>query len=165
MSKVWKTIPGFSCYRVSEIGEVECIELRGKMRSLGPVRFRLNDGYRHYSVRNDRGNSKTMSAHRLVALAFLPPPEADQTVVRHRNGLRCCNHFSNLAWGTHKQNAEDRSRHGRNGAALLNDAKVLEIRASRESYAVLAERYGVNWQTISAVRTGDSWKHLIPKAA
>lgn len=163
MSKVWKSIPGFSCYRVSEIGEVECIELRGKMQTLGLLTPYKRQGYRDYSLRNDRGNSKTVSAHRLVALAFLPPAEPGQVVVRHLNGVRCCNHFSNLAWGSNEDNVADMMRHGTCGTAKLTDAEVLEIRASTEPARALAQRFGVQRRTIIGVLAGRSWRHLLPR--
>jgi len=42
----------------------------------------------------------------------------------------------------------------------LNEAAVLEIRASQDKGVVLAKRFGVSCAVISAVRTRRTWRHL-----
>lgn len=44
--------------------------------------------------------------------------------------------------------------------AILTEQGVREIRASTEPQPVLAARYGVSRQTISAVKCGTIWRHL-----
>ena len=58
------------------------------------------------------GSRKRMAVHRLVALHFLPPRPAGAEI-RHLDGDKTNNCSWNLAWGTRKDNADDREKHGR----------------------------------------------------
>ncbi|MGL5880995.1 MAG: HNH endonuclease signature motif containing protein [Xenococcaceae cyanobacterium] len=63
---------------------------------------------------NKKGNkSRSVLVHRLMALTFLGSPPTPFHQVRHLNGDPTCNKIENLAWGTAKENAADRVRHGR----------------------------------------------------
>lgn len=59
------------------------------------------------------GKRKRIATHRLVAGKFLPPRPSPSHEIRHLDGNKLNNHYTNLAWGTRKENAEDRERHGR----------------------------------------------------
>jgi hypothetical protein len=61
------------------------------------------------------------AVHRLVAEIWLPDPLPGQIQVRHLNGDPFDNRLENLAWGTARDNAEDRMRHGR---GVLKDQKT-----------------------------------------
>lgn len=50
-----------------------------------------------------------------------------------------------------------------NGRAKLTEKEVLEIRAAAENNCELARRYLTTEQNIRAIRSGRSWKHLLPK--
>lgn len=65
-----------------------------------------NDSY--YSVEL---NHKLFLVHYLVAKLFLGEKPLDKDVIRHLNGNSYDNRSSNLQYGTHKENAEDRSLH------------------------------------------------------
>jgi len=72
------------------------------------------DGY--LKVRLHRPGDKrrhNRPIHRLVAEAWLPPRPSPQHQMRHLDGNRLNNAVANLAWGTAKDNADDRARHGR----------------------------------------------------
>lgn len=71
-----------------------------------------SDGYP--SVRLTLGGKrKRIAVHVLVAAHYLPPRPSARHEVRHLDGDRTRPHADNLAWGTQKENAEDRERHGR----------------------------------------------------
>lgn len=59
------------------------------------------------------GKRMTHPVHRLVAIAFLPKRPSAKHQIRHLDGNPLNNNASNLAWGTAKENAEDRELHGR----------------------------------------------------
>lgn len=84
-------------------------------RGYGEREMRLTpnaDGYP--SVRLTIGGKRTrLAVHRLVAREYLPPRPSPAHEVRHLDGDRTNNRVTNLAWGTRKENAADRERHGR----------------------------------------------------
>jgi len=112
-----------------------------------------------------RIGGRTQRAH-LVALeqaGRVMTPGMDQ---RHRCGRRICINISHLEEGTRVQNMADAIEHGsiargrRHGRSTLEEASVLAIRASQESSAVLAERYGVRPNQITRIRARTSWAWL-----
>lgn len=95
-------------------------------------------------------------------------------VMRHLCGRsRCCNP-KHLEWGTQKENAEDRKRHGtepnrrgeNNVRAKLTEKDVIWIRANhirgkgpyhRSNTEDLANKYGVTKATILNIIRGATW--------
>lgn len=72
------------------------------------------DAYDYPSVRvTVEGRRKHYPVHRLVAIHHLPPRPSMKHEIRHLDGDKLNNHVSNLAWGTRKENAADREKHGR----------------------------------------------------
>ena len=68
-------------------------------------------GHLRVSLIDDFGAKRAMSVHRLVLLAFAGPcPKGMEC--RHLDGNPQNNNFSNLCWGTHQENMDDRVRHG-----------------------------------------------------
>jgi hypothetical protein len=90
------------------------------------------------------GRRKSQAVHKLVALTFLGRPLPGQQV-RHLNGNRLDNSHANLAWGTAKQNAEDRNRHGKTARGERNGAKQPQARekVSIARRAALAKLGGI----------------------
>ena len=58
-------------------------------------------GYKYYVI-SINGKKKTLKAHRIVAMAFIPNPQNKPTV-DHINGDRQDNRVENLRWATHKE--------------------------------------------------------------
>lgn len=88
---------------------------------------------------------------------------------RHLDGNPLNLDASNLAWGTKKQNAADKLRHGtmaigeRNGQARLREADVVQIRqrlASGDGCVQIARDYGRHHSTIASIRDGETWRCL-----
>lgn len=69
------------------------------------------DGYKRIRLFQN-GKRKSFKVHALVASKFLEPRPTLQHEIRHLDGNRLNNHYSNLAWGTRKENADDREKHG-----------------------------------------------------
>lgn len=169
---LWKSIPGFSRYEVSEIGEVRCVVSEGQRRPGPRKSYRHTRHYKRIQLVNDCGVPKQVFIHRLVALAFLGnPPTAEHEDVAHINGIGWCNHFSNLRWSTTTENMHDKRRHGTQpmGAShhrsKLTEDDVIAIRQSHENARALAERYGVKRHAIYDVRHGKTWAHVTARAA
>lgn len=71
-----------------------------------------NDGYPSVRIIVN-GKRVRYAVHKLVARTHIGPQPAPGYEVRHLDGNKMNNHFRNLAWGTRKENADDRERHGR----------------------------------------------------
>ncbi len=154
----WKEIEGYPDYEVSDQGRVRSLKwgktkvLKGYLNSTLPGRGYLQvkligEGVRHHRLVN-----------RLVALAFLPNPEAKATVA-HNDGSRLNNRVGNLRWATPPENQADRGPHGTAGAPrprVVTHEQALAI--LRDNYAtydsVLAKRYGCTKENICHIRRG-----------
>ncbi len=100
-------IPGFSSYLVSEDGLVFSLPKWGtKGKLLSPRQN--HQGYWQVAVVNDKGESKFMYVHRLVAMAWIPKKhnQKDCNIVMHLDDNPSNNHVSNLKWGTQFQNMQ-----------------------------------------------------------
>lgn len=101
---IWKPIPGFLDYEVSERGDVR----RGVVQ-LKPERTQGN-GRKRFSL-SKGGRLFRMKAHQLVALAFIGPPPFEGAEVCHNDGFHHNNHYSNLRWDTSTGNGNDVTKH------------------------------------------------------
>lgn len=98
----WKVVERFPSIEVSSFGRFRST-LTGRLRKCSTHEC----GYLKISIgKCPDGKLHCCIAHRLVALAFLPPPpSADYCVVNHLNKNRQDNRVSNLEWSTHSLNA------------------------------------------------------------
>lgn len=82
----------------------------------------------------DASRRWTVKIHRLVCDAWHGPKPDAASQVRHLDGDPSHNAFDNVCWGTAKQNAEDRARHGsmsygsEHHNSVLTAAQAQEIR-------------------------------------
>lgn len=117
-----------------------------------------------------KGKRRHVTVHSLVAIAFLKKKPSPKHEIRHLNGIKTDNRINNLRWGTRKQNASDRARHGntvmgeRSHHAKLSASQVIKIKAQIKKGGVtlskIAEKHGVKLSTISSIKYGKNWKHL-----
>jgi hypothetical protein len=130
------------------------------------------------TVRQHRGKNGYMFAslygmnrrvHNLVAAAFIGPRPPGCPHTRHLDGCSTNNHYTNLAYGTAKENGADSSRHGvmphgeAHADAKLTSAAVRRIRELREAglpYAAIAKQFGVQESCAWKVAHRVSWKHV-----
>jgi hypothetical protein len=105
MKEIWKDIQGFEgLYQVSNFGNIFNVK-RNTERKLGYDRY--------IKIRLCKENKKTtIGVHRLVALHFLENPD-NKPYVCHKDNNPHNNHFSNLYWGTQKENIQQAVRDGR----------------------------------------------------
>ena len=129
-SEEWRPVVGWEgLYEVSSHGRVRSLDrkitrtdgravlYRGRLRSLSS----RGDG--HLSVDLKRaGKRVTYLVHRLVALAFIPNPEAHPQV-RHWNDVPDDNRTENLLWGTNSDNLHDRVRNGKHHSSNKTHCK------------------------------------------
>lgn len=86
--------------------------------------------------------------------------------VLHRCDIPLCVNPAHLFLGTPADNSQDMVAKGRQARGMkksrsgLKDNDISDIRASAETGAVLADRYGVSFQTISEIRLRKTWRHI-----
>jgi len=109
---------------------------------------------------------RTHAMHRAAYRLYRGDPGDMQ--VCHRCDVRACVNPAHLFLGTGNDNMQDKMRKGRHraalgeahGSAILTEADIVTIRESNESNILLAQRYGVSYKQIWAIRTGRAWKHV-----
>lgn len=161
-----RAIPDWPGYMVSEDGRVFSNKHRGIWKEVGCNKPNPS-GYWMVTLR-DQGRYRLELVHRLVMRAFVGE-SPDGLVVRHINGNPGDNRLQNLAYGTPKENADDKWTHGtqRHGEShwlsKFTDKDILEIRslkASGVTGTVLAKRYRTSSGAITKIIKGQIWSHL-----
>lgn len=176
--EVWKDIKGYEgIYQVSNFGQVRSLDrwiirkdeedlrfVKGKILKLSYLTksrypavklWKRNIGKHHY-------------LHRLILSHFGIPPTNGSVEVCHYDGDEQNFQLSNLRWGTKRDNASDRARHGtvalgeRCGSSKLTEEQVREIKEGYIPYKVsareLSNRYGVHINTVYAILGEKTWK-------
>ena len=177
--EVWKDIEGFEgIYQVSSYGNVKGLN-RVIRRHDGVIQTYKEKilkptvgagGYFQKTLHNLK-HRKTMSLHRLVALAFIPNPDGKETV-NHIDGCKTNNDIENLEWATKSENTQHAfdiglkqgSKGVANGRCKLTEKQVLEIREKyipyKCSFYKLADEYNVNRVSIEYIVKRKTWKHI-----
>jgi len=168
--QAWQPITGFeSTHEVSSCGEVRrkeriLINCNGVSRRWPAADLKVttkSNGYRHITLTNEDGSAKTIHIHRMVLQSFIGPcPDGFEAL--HSDGDKSNNALSNLRWGTHSENCEDRSRHGSSGKVLsFEKAEAIRAMKGRLTQKQIAEKFGVSQCLVSSVQLGRIWK--LPK--
>lgn len=162
-AEVWKQIvyKGVSYpYEISSHGNVR--NSAGKL-----LRFGNSCDYPAVCL-YDNGAKKTVKVHRLVALHFLTGEQ--KPTINHIDGVKKNNHATNLEWQTHAENIQHAvdtglniSRVGeKNCHAKFKNSEVPKILSKynkdRMTIQQIAKEYGVGWNTIQRIVTGESYK-------
>ena len=170
--EIWKNIPNYKGYRVSNLGRVKSLDRtinqRGwknkntlykkdiKGRMLRPGR---NTKHGHVTVALGRGNS--ISVHVLVMRAFKGPCPKGKEVL-HGNGIANDNRLCNLRYGTRSENNIDSLKHGTR-TYKLNKKYVKEIKIllkQKIPVHIISELYEVCHNAIYNISTNKSWGWL-----
>lgn len=173
--EIWKSIPDFDGYEVSNTGQV-----RSSYKHFGKKGWGISDkpvkilkphcdhrGYRSVNLRRD-GKTYRRRIGNLVLLAFIGL-KPDGMEVCHNDGNPSDDCFDNLRYDTHKANIGDAIKHGtmrcdgeRSNSAKLTNAQVKAIReqyaSGNISHRALARKYQVNQSSISDIVTGKSYR-------
>jgi len=164
----WRWVVGYPDYAVSSRGRVLSFRRKDKKYLTACPTTKGYMGLRLFSY---LGKGRWFSVHRLVALAFVPNPDA-LPEVNHKDGDKANNAAENLEWATHLDNLLHASRTGLlrpvrgviHHNAKLNEVKVAKIRrlyaTGGYSQAVLGEKFGVHQSIISDIVRHKIWKDL-----
>lgn len=157
--EMWKPVVGYEgLYEVSDKGRVKSLARMSRHPRPVAIPDRLiagsvsRDGRRRVTLHRD-GRQRVVLVHKLVAEAFLGPRPPGMEC-RHMDGDCDNNATWNLAYGTAKENAADRERHGntlrgeRHGSSKLTDSQRIHIaylrRCARMTQRAVAAKYGVS---------------------
>lgn len=182
--EIFKTIPSFSDYEVSNFGRVKTKsrELRYVHSVTGQEHFRKSEerflkvhinnrtGYKFCQLyKNKKMYNKPI--HQLVADAFIERP-AGLDYINHIDGNKHNNTVGNLEWCTNEYNHEHATKTGlkprgsRIGTSKLNESCVIAIKRMIKdgiSHGQIAKWFDVSRPTISLIHEGKQWVALTGK--
>lgn len=165
----WRPIfPGSDDYWVSNDGRV-CSLRSGNATLLAQRPGTQSPYYMYVTLKDERVGRRPYFVHQLVLFAFGAPRPSKKHETRHLDGNAKNNHHTNLEWGTSKQNAADRDKHGtapkgtRHWRARLNNGEVRVIRklghmgVKRKRIAAI---FDISLSTVYRIRSGQRWAHV-----
>ncbi len=122
--------------------------------------FIEKNGYGHASYKN-----KTIRAHQLSYLLFTNDIDEDLVICHSCNNRKCVNP-KHLRQDTYYSNSIDMVDNGNQSKQILSVDQVIEIKKALQYYYVgqvndLADFYKVNNRTISSIKRGKSWSHVV----
>ena len=104
--EIWKTIPGFENYEVSNLGNVKSLKF-GKERILKPGLQGIKTRQYFGVILSNKGEQiKNFKVHKLVAMVFLNhKPNGYKIIVDHINNIKTDNRLENLQLITQRENS------------------------------------------------------------
>ena len=178
----YKDIPGYEgMYAVTKDGRVwshpkeTIVGGRGGVRVDGG-RFLSNkphhQGYCRVHIRDKNNIRKGMLVHRLVAMTYIPNPDA-LPFINHLNGDTQDNRVDNLEWCDNKRNTKHAYDNGwiktpyqqgeANSQAKLtvDDARrIKELSAAGMGDTAISRETGISRSAVKDVTKGRTWRHI-----
>ena len=141
MKEIWKSIPEYPKYQVSNLGNVK--NNKGKF-----LKGWITKGYRYVSLCNN-GITKKYRVHRLVAENFINNLN-DFPVVDHIDENKLNNNVDNLTWCTQKENLDRYfiPRRPKNYKIRIRKSKILNYHLPKKVLQYdLNENYINTWNS------------------
>lgn len=168
----WKDIKGYEgCYQVSNTGKIKSFKHDKNGRILSP---KPNGQYHQINLCKN-GKCSKIYIHRLVAIHFILNPE-NKSEVNHIDGNKINNKASNLEWVTSSENSLHALEIGlaipprgeSSGSSKLTNNEALSIyflsRTGKFTLNEIGSLFDISFQTVSAIKTGERWRHVTEKA-
>lgn len=113
-------------------------------------------------------NGELSLAHRVVCEMVHGPAPTKHHEAAHfcGNGHLGCVNWAHIRWATSTENQLDRHRHGtiargsESHFAVLTEAQAAAIYKDVRTHREIAESYGIGRQTVTNIKTGESWAWL-----
>lgn len=158
-------IPGFPGYRVDKMGNI----YGSKNQRIRPRKngryLQVDLYYRPYP--QSKLIQVTKRVHIIVCQVFLGQKPTKKHQVRHLDGNPTNNCISNLCWGTAKENADDKKRHGTHNVPSKNFKKskyygqierIKSLRIEEKmSLREIAKLYRTSASHINRIVNGINW--------
>lgn len=106
MKEIWKVIPNYEDYKVSNHGRVMSCKLKNPIILKPQKRVK---GYVFVALCKEKSRAKFIDIHRLVLMAFVGMPP-DGKECDHINRIRDDNRLENLRWVTKVENEANKLR-------------------------------------------------------
>lgn len=171
MAETWKKIPGYPGYEASDLGRIRSykgVNQNAPMRKTPRLmKQRIpDDGYPRVTIQNKDGKKVVRQVHLLIAKTFLGP--ANGREVLHKDGKRGNRKASNLYYGSHQRNMDDKYAHGTHGMGEQNTQALLTEKERNQILRLkgkmtqqdIADEYGISRQTVSDIHRGVTWTHV-----
>ena len=173
MSEIWKPIPEYPGYDVSDHGQVRSYYKRVKNDGRGgawkiadtPQRIMAggSDGrYLYQFIKHESGEFRNVKTHVLIMLAFVGECP-DGLEVCHNDNIKYNNRLDNLRYDTHANNMLDAAHAGGTGGRKLTNDQALKARQryrDGESRDALEKELGVSRKNLSNCLRGKTFAHL-----
>jgi hypothetical protein len=160
--ETWKPVIGYEAtYEVSDAGRIRSIQT-------GHIKKFTHDKRKQRPIVGLWNNNKIriIYPHKAVLEAFVGTrPQGMEAC--HNNGDPFDNRLENLRWDTPRANQLDRIKHGTSNrgekcaASKLTEKQVKDIRVDTRLQRIIAAEYGVRENTISRIKSGKRWSHLL----
>ncbi len=170
----WRAVAGFPGYEASDLGRVRSWRSRNGRGAAKAPRILSHGTIHGYPVVCMQGGAKgqhTRFVHALVLNAFVGPcPEGMECL--HWDGCRENPKLENLRWGTPKENAADKERHGRIARGERHGSATKPHRVPRgdrhgsrihPDRVARGERHGSKTKPESVLRGDKHWSRKHPK--
>ena len=153
-------IEGYPEYSISTKGRVYSLKSSKYLKTI-----KKNTGYLYVFLYNNNGKKKHY-IHLLVLNAFKGKKTGEEES-RHLDGNNQNNCVCNLEWGTKKDNADDKRKHGtmpiphESKFTKLKPEDIPKIRALRLlrcPYRIISELFGTSHTTIRKIINGQRWR-------
>lgn len=165
--EVWKPIPDWPKYAVSNLGRVMRIESSSNSHAGRILKPKIeNNGYLRLRLHHE-GKTLEAAVHRLVAIAFLGKKPGFDVCHNDDDPLNC--RLENLRYDTRKGNMSDCVKHGRTSRgerrwnSVLTEDKVREVKKllnDGEKITTVSRYMQVSVGAISNIKHGRAWAWL-----
>ena len=114
--------------RYGEVNEYGLIELTTQLRgnpNYGPEFMYESVNIYFYDENDKNVGYQKKNIHQLVAETWIPNPHGYKEVLHGEKGNRC-NHYTNLRWGTHKENMQEAESSSPEGTIVSRGTSLYE---------------------------------------